>query len=189
MNKSKNLFRIVSSGLAGLAVVLFFTGADDAKQSLDARGLKFDAPASWKTVPSKSAMRAIVLKVEPTDGDDYPAELVVFVFPGGVGGVQANLERWRKQFTDKDGNPPTIESKKVKGKNVDVIRAETAGHYHPAKFPGMPTEPDRPDARLLVGFVSTDKVSYSIKMVGPDKTMIKIRPEFDALLASLKVDE
>ncbi len=28
----------------------------------------------------------------------------------------------------------------------------------------------------------TDKASYVIKMIGPDKTMNKIRPEFDELL-------
>ena len=112
----------------------------------------------------------------------FPAELVVFAFPGGVGSVQANLERWKSQFKDKDGNPPKIETKKVKGKNVEVTRVETSGHYHPAQFPGRPAEPDRDDARLLGAIVVTDKVSYVIKMVGPDKTMTKIRPEFDELL-------
>ena len=105
-------------------------------------------------------MRRAELKVEPIEGDDYPAELVVFAFPGGAGTVEANLERWQKLFKDKDGNPPKIESKKVKGKNVEVTRAETSGHYHPAQFPGTATEPDRPDARLLGAIVMTDEVSY-----------------------------
>ena len=46
------------------------------------------------------------LKAQPIDGDQYPAELVVFAFPGGAGTVDANIERWRKLFKDKDGNPP-----------------------------------------------------------------------------------
>ena len=35
----------------------------------------------------------------------------------------------------------------------------------------------------------TDEVTYVIKMVGPDKTMTKIRPEFDELLTSIKVED
>ena len=128
----------MASVFAGLAVSVFLCGADDALQKIDARGLTFEAPASWKSKPSTRAMRRAELKVEPIDGDDFPAEMVVYVFPGGVGGVQANVERWKSQFKDKDGNPPTVENKKVKGKNVDVTRVETSGHYHPSQFPGLP---------------------------------------------------
>jgi hypothetical protein len=181
--------RIVSSSFVGLTVLLLLAGADDAKQTIDAKGLKFEAPASWKSTPPTRQMRAAELKVLPLDGDDFPGELVVFVFPGGVGGVQANIDRWKKQFTDKDGNPAQIEDKKVKGKNVDVIRVETSGHYHPSQFPGIAPEPERDAARLLGGIVVTDKVTYVIKMVGPDKTMIKIRPDFDALLATAMVKD
>jgi hypothetical protein len=174
---------------AGLVVSVPLCQADDARQKIDAKGLTFEAPASWKSTPPSRAMRAAELKVDPIAGDEFPAEMVVFVFPEGVGGVQANVERWKSQFKDKDGNPPKVENKKVKGKNVDVTRVETSGHYHPTQFPGLPAEPDRDDARLLGAIVTTDKGSYVIKMIGPDKTMTKIRPEFDALLSSITVDD
>ena len=122
------------------------------KQTVDAQGVKFQAPSAWKSVPSTSQMRRATLKIDPVEGDDFPGELVVFAFPGGAGSVDANIERWQKQFKDKDGNPPKIETKTVKGKNVDVTRAETSGHYFPAQF-GRP-EPERPDARLLGAIVS-----------------------------------
>jgi hypothetical protein len=188
MRRSKSLRNLVSSGLVGLAVSVLLCGADDPTQKIDAKGLTFEAPASWKSSPPSSRMRRAQLKVEPIEGDDYPAELVVFAFAGGAGSLEANLERWKKQFTDKDGNPPKLESKKVKGKNIEVTRVETSGHYHPSQFPGVAPEPDRQDARLLLGFVVTDNASYVLKMVGPDKTMSKIRPDFDALLATIKVE-
>jgi hypothetical protein len=189
MKRSRSLLRLASSGFAALAVALFLTGADDAKQTIDAKGLKFEAPPSWKSTPPSRGMRAAVLKAQPMEGDDYPAELVVFVFADGVGSVQANIDRWKQQFTDKDGNPAQIEDKKVKGKNVDVIRVETAGHYHPPRFPGLTPEPEREGARLLGGIVVTGKATYVIKMIGPDKTMAKLRPDFDALLATAQVKE
>jgi hypothetical protein len=177
-----------SVGVASLfAVAALMLGADDAKQKIDAGGLTFDVPKTWKSTPPASSMRRAQLKVEPAEGDDFPAELVVFAFPGGAGSVDANVKRWQNQFKDKEGNAPAVASKKLKGKNVEVTRVETAGHYVPANF-GRP-EPERDNARLLGAIVVTDNVGYFIKMVGPDKTMTKLQSAFDEMLASMTVDE
>jgi hypothetical protein len=188
MNRQTSPRRSALLGAVALATAVVLTGADDPKQTVDAGGLTFEAPPAWKSSPPDSSMRRAQLKVQPMDGDDYAAELVVFAFPGGAGTVEANIERWRKLFKDKDGNPPEAITKKVKGKNVDVMRVETSGHYYPAKFPGRPAEPDRPDARLLGAIVIGDGISFFIRMVGPNKTMNKISAEFDALLGSLKLE-
>jgi hypothetical protein len=186
-NRLKVMMTRTLAGVVTLcAVAAVAMAADDAKKKIDAGGLTFEVPAAWKTTPTSSSMRRAQLKVEPLAGDDYPAELVVFAFPGGAGGVEANVKRWQNQFKDKDGNPPTIESTKVKGKNVDVIRVETAGHYVPANF-GRP-EPERDDAKLLGAIVITDQVGYFIKMVGPNKTMTKLKPVLDEMLASMTVE-
>jgi hypothetical protein len=188
MKRSSVFGRIAIPGLGAVALIVILAGADDPKQTIDAKGLTFEAPASWKSNPPTKAMRRAELKVDPIEGDEYAAELVVFAFPGGAGTVEDNLKRWQRLFKDKDGNPPKIESKKVKGKNVEVTRAETSGHYYPAQF-GATKEPDRPDARLLGGIVMTDTTGYYIRMVGPDKTMKKLRGDFDDLLSSIKLDE
>jgi hypothetical protein len=188
MNTQKSPRRFASLCVVALAVAIMLSGADDPKQTVDAGGLTFEAPPSWKSSPSASPMRRAQLKVQPAEGDEYPAELVVFAFPGGAGTVEANIERWRKLFKDKDGNPPEAVTKKVKGKNVEVTRVETSGHYYPAKFPGRPAEPDRPDARLLGAIVIGDGTSFFIRMVGPNKTMNRIRSDFDELLGSLKLE-
>ena len=178
--------RSAGLGLGLAAVALLSLGADDAKQTIDARGLTFEAPKSWKSSPPTSQMRRAQLTVEPTEGDDYPAELVVFAFPGGAGTVEANIKRWQNLFKDEDGNAPRIETKTVKGKNSDVVRAETHGEYHPAQFGGRP-EPVRKNARLLGAIIMADDASYYIRMVGPDKTMTKIRPEFDEMIKTIKI--
>ena len=188
MKRSNMLRNFALPGLGALALVLVAARADDPKQTIDAKGLTFEAPAAWKSSPPTRAMRRAELKVEPAEGDDYAAELVVFAFPNGAGSVDDNLKRWQKLFKDEDGNPPKIESKKVKGKNVDVTRAETSGHYYPAQF-GATKEPDRAGARLLGAIVMTDDVSYYIRMVGPDKTMKKLRTDFDDMLATIKIEK
>ena len=55
--------------------------------------------------------------------------------------------------------PPKFESKKVKGKNVEVTRGETSGHYHPPQFPGLPPSPIGMTPGLLGAIVVTDKVT------------------------------
>lgn len=174
---------------AGLLVTMGLMGADDAKKTVEAGGATFQVPESWKSIPTNSQMRKAQLKVEPVEGDDFPAELILYVFPGGAGSVEANVARWQKQFEGSDGNPPKIESKKVKAKNAEATRVETAGLYHPTAFPGVPAGPDRPNARLLGAIVQTDKYGYYLKMVGPDKTMKEASKAFDDLIASLEVRE
>jgi hypothetical protein len=178
-------------GLGAIAVVLggLALGADAPTQTIDAGGLTFQVPAAWKSSPPTSRMRRAELKVAPAEGDKDPAELVVFAFPGGAGTVEDNIKRWQDQFKDEKGDPPRIDSKKVKGKNVDVTRVETAGHYFPMTFPGQPKQADRPNYRLLGAIVQAGETGYYLKMVGPDKTMQAARPDFDQLIASVSTEK
>jgi hypothetical protein len=188
MNRASLSPRQKALAVASVALGLLAVAADDSKQTIDAKGMKFQAPQSWKLSPPSKLTRRAELKVDPLEGDRYPAELIVFAFAGGAGTVEANIKRWQDQFRDKDGNVPPVESKTVKGKNTDVTRVETSGTYRPANF-GGPAEPERPDARMFVAIVATPDLSYYIKMVGPNKTMSKLRTDFDALLASIQVED
>jgi hypothetical protein len=187
MRRPNVLRRGMGLAMSLAAFAVLSVAADEPKQTVDAKGLTFEAPKAWKSNPPSSPMRRAQLKADPIEGDEYPAELIVFAFPGGAGTVEANIERWRNLFKDDQGNPPRIETTKVKGKNVDVVRAETHGEYHPANF-GRP-EPVRKDARLLGAIVMAGDVSYYIRMVGPDKTMKKLTPDFDGMLKTIKVEE
>jgi hypothetical protein len=184
MRMTKRGIRRIGFGAVAIVLGGLGLGADAPKQTIDAGGLTFQAPATWRSSPPSSSMRRAQLKVPEVEGDKEPAELVVFVFPGGAGTVEANIKRWQSQFKDADGNPPQIESKVTKGKNVDVTRVETAGHYFPAQFGGA-KEPDRPNYRLLGAIVQTGTTGYFLKMVGPDKTMQAARPDFDQLIGSI----
>src|SRR5262249_34942087 len=136
INESR--IRSCISALGGFAILALALGADEPKKSVEAGGLTFKAPESCKSVASRSPLRKAPLQVEPVSGDDFPALLVVYVFPGGAGTVDANVKRWQSQFRDADGKPPKIDSKTVKGKNHEVVRVETSGHYKPSPIPGMP---------------------------------------------------
>ncbi|MCA1686090.1 MAG: hypothetical protein LC745_08920 [Planctomycetia bacterium] len=177
-------------GVATLLAAAVASGADDKKtQTIDGRGITFDAPSSWKQESPQSEMRRAQLKVEAAKGDDRGAEVVLFAFPGGGGGVDANVARWQESFSDKDGNPPKVDVKTVKGKNVDVNRVEIAGKYNPKTFPGQKKQEGGENYRLLGAIVLTTENGYFLRMVGPEKTVAGARDDFDKLIASIKVDE
>src|SRR4051812_22924620 len=132
--------RRLATALGGVAALLAAStafGADEKTQTVDGKGITFEAPPSWKQEPPESEMRRAQLKIKSEKSDDPSAELILFAFPGGAGGVDANVERWQRMFRDKDGNPPKVEVKTLKGKNVDVNRVEMAGNYTPMTFPGQ----------------------------------------------------
>jgi hypothetical protein len=177
-----SLLRRIAFG--AIAVVLTSLGADAPPQTIDAGGLTFVAPGSWKATKPASTMRRAQLRVEPVQGDEDPAELVVFAFPGGGGGVEENIKRWRGGFKDQ----PKVDTKVVKGQNVDVTRVEMAGHYVAPLMPGRPEVNDKPNYRLLGGIVLSGGNGYFLKLVGPDKTVRAASKGFDDLLASMKAE-
>jgi len=181
--------RIRGLCLGAIATMWIAIGADAPPQTIDAGGMTFQAPASWKSSKPSSTMRRAQLKVDPAEGDPEPAELVVFAFPGGAGTVEDNVSRWQGQFKDKDGKLPKVESKTIKGKNVEVIRVETGGNFVAPEFPGSPKLMNKPDFHLLGAIVQTPSTGYFFKMIGPDKTMAAAEADFDRLITSIVVEE
>jgi hypothetical protein len=181
----RNRARGLAWGVMALGMVV--VGADAPTQTIDAGGLTFRAPASWKATPPSSAMRRAQLTIPAAGGDGAPAELVVTAFPGGAGSVPANIARWQQQFEGPDGNPPKITSEARRGKNVSVTVVECAGRYVAAVFPGSPQRHDKPDYRMLAAIVQTPEVAFFLKTVGPDKTVREAKPAFDDLVRSIAV--
>lgn len=178
------MMRSVGLAVGGLIVTLAALGAEGPTQTIDVGGLTFEAPSAWKKVQPKSSMRRAQLLAGPAEGDRDPAELVVFVFPEGAGTVEANVQRWQAQFRDDQGNPPQIVSRKVKGKNVDVTRVEVAGTYTDP-FAGKGAQKAY---HLLGAIVETPRAAYFLKMVGPEKTVATLAPDFEKLIASLTTE-
>lgn len=57
MRHSNRLRRSLYGVLGMAATTLLLAGADEAKQTIEAGGLKFEAPKSWKSSPPTSSMR------------------------------------------------------------------------------------------------------------------------------------
>ena len=175
--------------LAAMSLVALALGADEPLQKIESGGVKFEVPKAWKSSKPTSRMRVAQFAVDPAEGDKDKAELVVTTFAGAAGGIDANLDRWKKQFEDKDGKPAEITHETRKGKNVEVTFAEAHGRYVAAITPGSPEKYDKTDWRLLGVIVQTPETSYFFKMVGPEKTVKNARPAFEAMIKTISVKE
>jgi hypothetical protein len=171
----KSLTLGLVAALLGVAVA-----ADEPPKTVTADDLSFKVPASWKKETPKSNMRKAQLKVEPSKGDDEPAELVVFVFANGAGSVESNIDRWEKQFIDADKKTPKAKVEKKKGINVDVTRVEVSGRFVAPVTPGAAAKNDKANYRLLGAIV---------ELTGPEKTVADASKAFDSLIESMKLEK
>jgi hypothetical protein len=86
---------------------------------------QWQVPAEWETLPAGSMRRASFR----ADGPEGPLDISVTSFPGDVGGLLANVNRWRGQV----GLPPvdaatledSIERRDINGKDavVTILRS------------------------------------------------------------------
>jgi len=180
--------RTLTVGLVA-SIVGAIAGADDAPQTIKAGELSFKAPATWKKETPKNAMRKAQMRIDPATGDAEPAELAVTAFPGGAGGVEANVDRWEKQFVDPDKATPKAKVEKRKGMNVDVTRVDITGRFVAPVMPGQSGRVDKPNYRLLGAIVLTKETGYFFKLTGPEKTVAAASKGFDSLIESMKVDQ
>jgi hypothetical protein len=149
-----------------------------------AAGLQWTAPAGWKNLGAQP-MRAATYGVAPAAGDTASAECGVYFFGAGQGGsIEANIERWKGQFTNA-GAPATakIGTRKINGLSVTTI--DTSGEYSGM---GGPMAPGKPVAgyRLLGAIVEGPGGNIFLKFTGPAKTIAANQQRFEQLLASFQ---
>lgn len=132
--------------------------------------LSFAVPEEWETLPVGSPMR-IAQFVVPGPGGD--AEMVVFRFAGGAGGVEANIARWKGQFVPPDGK--TIDDlTKTSNFEVGALKVtlvDITGHYKAPERPGSTTMVDEDDQRMIAAIVEGSGDAFFFKLLGSNKTV------------------
>ncbi len=153
-------------------------------------GLKSLTPSSWKSQKPANKLRTFQFLLPRAEGDGQDAELVIFLFPGGGGGVAENIKRWKAQFVPPEGKSIDDVAKldKFKVGNVEVTYLDIEGTYL-SKNP--PFDPNAKTVRLdnyrrcSVIFAS-ENGPYFITLTGPAKTVGKHKKGFDDWLKAFK---
>ena len=110
---------------------------------------------------------------------------------GAGGSVDANINRWMTQFTQKDGKATRdrakIEKFKVAGQEVHLV--DIGGQFKDQRGPFAPATL-REDYRMMGAIIVTDKLGqYFVKMTGPQKTITANEKAFKKMIDSLKVEK
>jgi hypothetical protein len=151
-----------------------------------AAGLHWTAPAGWKTAPPQ-AMRAATYAIAAAPGDTAGSECVVYFFGAGQGGgVEANIERWKGQFTSASKPAAAIVSKRT-AHGVAMTTIDVAGEYSGLGGPVAASKPV-PGYRLLGAVVEGPGGNLFVKFTGPAKTIAANKAKYDLLLDSFAKD-
>jgi hypothetical protein len=144
-------------------------------------GLHWTAPAGWKAGGPKP-MRAATYVV-----DD--AECVVYFFGQGEGGsVPANIERWKGQFSQPNGQPVVAKTAKRTIHGLPVTTIELAGNYGGMAGPMGGAPAGKTGYRMLGAIVENPGGNIFLKFTGPAKTIGANQVKFDQLLGSIDKD-
>lgn len=147
-----------------------------------ASGVKWKAPATWKA-QGERPMRVATYTIPAAAGDKDGGELAIFYFgPGQGGGVQANIERWEGQFSQKTGAPKTSKST-VAG--MAVTSVDVLGTYALSAGPMSPEKVNKPGYRMLGSIVEAPKGAVFFKFTGPAKTVTANEAAFNAMIKGI----
>lgn len=140
----------------------------------------FTRPEGWGWVVPASPMRKAQLAVPAKDGGP-PAEVTFFHFGAGQGGsVQANVDRWFKQFSD---GYTDSKSEQVGKTTITSVKAE--GTFA-SGMPGGPTTAMK-DFALRGAILESPSGDVYVKMTGPKATVSHAAPALEKMVREAAV--
>jgi hypothetical protein len=147
-------------------------------------GVTWEDPPGWTRLPGGSAVRKATYRPPRAASDKEDSELAVFYFgPGQGGSVEANVDRWIKQFTGVKPDAVRREDREAHG-----LRQHTVAIGKGTFSSGMPgaSSGTKADFGLLGGIVEAPSGTYFFKLTGPAASVAAARPAFIKLLDSVK---
>jgi hypothetical protein len=126
-------------------------------------------PAGWRAMP-ESPMRKGGWKTGTTGAE---AEISVTVFPGDVGGLNANVGRWCGQVGLPAPATPEELAKLTAPATVSGITGTRVALLNAGKA-------------LTTVLVQRDGATWFFKIAGPDAAVVAASSEFDTFVASVK---
>lgn len=177
---------VLAWGLCGRPAGAADQKDDDKAKDVELGGLHSRPPAAWKEEQPSNNMRVAQFKLPHAEGDPRDAEVVINYFgPGGGGGLEANLQRWKGMMTPPKGKSAddAFKVEKMKVGDVAATYVDAEGTYKGAPFEKI--EP-RPDYRMIRVYFDCKDGPYFIALVGPAKTVARHKKGFDEWLKNFK---
>jgi hypothetical protein len=177
--------RIVGAAVIGFAsfVATLRAAAADETKTIKADDVTLKVPATWQERQVTGNMRKAQMNVPKVEGDKEDAEFVVFFFDGGGGGVDANVQRWAKQFQPQGRKLKVTSGKSSQG---DYVLVDLQGTWNKPVGPMVQGRTkETPNARAISLILTTKEGNYYLRLTGPEKT---VTANADALRAAIGAD-
>lgn len=153
--------------------------------------LIYTAPDTWQQEPVRGPLRVDQYRLPRAPGDAEDAELTVFGSNIG-GGVEANVQFWRGQFSLPDGQPipdVAVVRQTIEVNELTITLVDIAGRFQPrAMMPGAPAPAPQDGYRMLGVIVETPGGPWYFKAVGPAETIGRHRAAFVEFLHTMKIE-
>ena len=130
-------------------------------------GFKFTVPADWQKQPPKSD---VLLGEFSLTGEGGPARLTL---SSAGGGIEANVERWRGQFS-RGPNDPEPRQSEITFDGQKGTLVELSGTFTDMFSGGNPNK----NWRMLGAAVPLGPTNFFIKLTGPQATVTAQREAF-----------
>jgi hypothetical protein len=153
-----------------LIVLALLTSPAASSSRYEGEGISWQLPSDWKQVRA-AGMRYMTI----TAPDNI--EIAVFAFPDDVGGLLANVNRWRSQI----GLEPITEERlpqctsSLKFDNGDGTLVDLSN-------------PERKNARLIAAVLQGKETTWVIRMTGTFDPLDKLKPAFVDFIRTIRVD-
>lgn len=149
-------------------------------------GYRTTVPAAWAYATPSSTMRLAEYRI-PTAGAATPVEIVVYFFgPGQGGSPQANLDRWKSQFSNPAGGPVAEVVRHDTTGAFPLTIAEYSGTY--ARGTGAGSSPDaaRPGHTLIAVVAETPRGTLFFQCFGPSAAVATHRAAYLQFVRGLR---
>ncbi|MBI2433719.1 MAG: hypothetical protein HYV26_12705 [Candidatus Hydrogenedentes bacterium] len=151
-------------------------GSKDRAAAEEGAEFAYALPEGWESLPP-AQFRAVNLRVQ----GEPDTEIYLSVLPGGGGGVEQNINRWRRQMGQGSATAEDIAALPKKPMlGGEAVYVELAGVYG-----GMSGAENKADFKLLGLAMSNAENGYFVKMVGPAAVVDREIANFAAFAASL----
>lgn len=144
-------------------------------------GYRAEVPSGWTPRTPSSTMRLAEYVLPPTA--DGSAEVVVYYFgPSQGGNVEANLARWKGQFSNPNGSPVSQIVTRDSSGAFPLTFAEYRGSYRRGIGAGSP-DSVRAGQELISGIAETPRGTLFIQLFGP---VARVAAEHDTFIRFVK---
>lgn len=148
--------------------------------------LAWTDPPAWKRNPPSNPMRLAEYVVPKVGPDTDAPECVINTFGAGQGGsVDANIDRWIRQFDPASASSVDKQSRKINGRDVTFV--ELSGTFKGMSMPGAAAAAaPKTNQRMIAAIVDHPSGPHFFKMVGPDASVKEAKAAFVAMIESTR---